>query len=376
LEVGDQKVFVGGSRWSRFADGVPRALCDGDYSMSGPPLPNEFELIARYFAPLSSAFAGAYGLLDDAAVLSPSPGNELVVKTDAIVAEVDFPPDMRADLIARKALRVNLSDLAAKGAHPRAYLVDLVLPKSVDEAWIADFATGLERDQAAYGVHLIGGDLSSTSGPVTVAVCALGEAPVGRIIRRGGAQPGDVIFVTGTIGDAALGLSVIRGELPGIDEPCAAFLKDRYELPRPRVGLGPKLIGLATAGIDVSDGLIADLRHLCAVSRLSGIIRASSVPLSIAARSVVGGDTRRLATALTGGDDYEILFTAPEAKANQIRELSQSCDVRITAVGRVVEPSAAEGSRVIVLDEHERPLVLAAEGWIHFGREMPSTGSA
>jgi thiamine-monophosphate kinase len=331
-------------------------------------LPSEFELIARYFAPLARGFPGAYGLLDDAAVITPGPGSELVVKTDAIVAGVDFSPTARAELVARKALRVNLSDLAAKGARPRAYLLDLVLPERIDEAWIADFAAGLARDQGAYGVHLIGGDMSSTSGPITVAVTALGEVPAGRIIRRGGAQPQDMIFVTGTIGDAALGLSAVRGALPALDAESAAFLKDRYELPQPRVDLGPKLLDLATAAIDVSDGLIADLGHVCAVSRLSARLRASAVPLSTAARNAAAGDPRRLAAALTGGDDYEILFTAPSGAADQVSRLSEACGVPITAIGCMAAPSDGIRGQVLVLDDREAPLSLLTQGWTHFGR--------
>src|SRR5260221_1306361 len=194
-------------------------------------LPGEFELIARYSAPLARAFPGAYGLRDAAGVISPAAGCELVTTTDAIAAGIDFPPDEAADLVARKALRVNLSDLAAKGATPRAYMVDMMLPDTVDEVWIAGFVAGLERDQAEYGVHLIGGDMSSTPGPVAVAVMAFGETPVGRIIRRGGACAGDAVFVTGTIGDAALGLAVLRGELPDFEPELAAFLLDRYRLP-------------------------------------------------------------------------------------------------------------------------------------------------
>ena len=240
--------------------------------MSTPNPASEFDLIARYFAPLARAFPGAYGLLDDAAVISPASGDELVVKTDIIVGSVDFPLDMAPDLIARKALRVNLSDLAAKGALPRAYLLDLVLPVTADERWFAAFAAGLERDQAEYGVHLIGGDLSSTPGPVTIAVCALGEAPGGRMVRSGGARPDDTIFVTGTIGDAALGLAALQGGLGKLDDVARRFLLDRYRLPELRVTLGPGLIGVAIAAIDISDGLVADLRHLCEVSRVDAIV--------------------------------------------------------------------------------------------------------
>ncbi len=329
---------------------------------------SEFELIARHFAPLARDFPGAYGLLDDAAVISASPGNELIVKTDAVVSGVDFPADAAPDLIARKALRVNLSDLAAKGARPRAYLLDLIMPTTLEEPWIAEFAAGLARDQAEYGVALIGGDTSSTSGPVVVVVSAFGEAPVRRIIRRGGARPGDAIFVSGTIGDAALGLRVLQGTMPGITEDCGAFLLDRYRLPQPRTALGPALIGVATAAIDVSDGLVADLRHVCEVSGVDAIVDAELVPLSPAAREAIAGHPPLLAVALTGGDDYELLFTAPPSAADRIRELSRSLGIAVTHIGRTAEPFVANSPRVTVLDAARQRLAFTSEGWTHFDR--------
>ena len=327
---------------------------------------NEFELIARYFAPLARSAPGAYGLLDDAAVVSPSSGHEFVVKTDTIVAGVDFPPDAAPDLIARKALRVNLSDLAAKGARPHAYLLDLILPPSIDETWIAAFAAGLAADQTEYGVALIGGDMSSTSGPVVIAVSVLGEAPIGRIIRRGGAQAGDLIFVTGTIGDAALGLRVLQGGLAGLDDASAAYLLDRYRLPQPRVSLGPALLDVATSSIDVSDGLIADLHHLCSVSRFDARVAARTVPLSAAARKAIGGSPEGLAAALTGGDDYELLFTAPPTASERLDALSRAAGVPLTRIGRMEAPADPKNPRVIALDEQDRPMEFGSEGWKHW----------
>jgi thiamine-monophosphate kinase len=336
--------------------------------MRKPHLPSEFELIARYFSRLSAGFPGAYGLRDDAAVISPSSGYELVVKTDTIVGEVDFFADTPADLVARKSLRVNLSDLAAKGAVPRAYLVDLILPDTVSEEWVAAFAAGLALDQKEYSIHLIGGDTSSTSGPITVAVTALGEVPSGRIIRRGGAQPEDRIFVSGTIGDAALGLSVLRGALETSDAASAAFLVDRCRLPRPRVTVGPQLIGIASAGIDISDGLVADLKHICTVSNLSAVVEASAVPLSSATAAATAGSAQRLAMALTGGDDYELLFTARPEEAVRIEALSRSCGIPITSIGRMIMPLRGEEPAVIVSNSLGQPLCFASEGWTHFGR--------
>jgi thiamine-monophosphate kinase len=336
-----------------------------DMSMASA-VPSEFKLIARYFAPLSLGFPGAYELRDDAAVISPTPGFELVVKTDAIVGGIDFPLDEPADLVARKALRVNLSDLAAKGAIPRAYMVDLILPEAIDEPWIAAFAAGLAQDQAEYEVYLIGGDMSATPGPVSVAVTAFGETPPGRIIRRGGAKAGDLVFVSGTIGDAALGLAVQHAKLTDLDADEAAFPTDRYRRPRPRVQLGPRLIGIATAALDVSDGLVADLHHICDVSNLTANIEVPRVPLSSAARATIAAHPEFLSAVLTGGDDYEIVFTAPPAQKAALTALSRSSGVPITPIGVMSRPTKDTEPAVSMTDDGGHPLVLASEGWTHF----------
>jgi thiamine-monophosphate kinase len=288
-----------------------------------------------------------------------------VAKTDAIVGGVHFLSDDPPELVARKGLRVNLSDLAAKGAVPRAYMLDLMLPDTIKEEWIAAFARGLDQDQKAYGVHLIGGDTDLTPGPVSLAIVAFGEVPLGQMLRRSGARAGDVIFITGTIGDAALGLHSLRGEVPDLDRELAAFLMDRYRLPRPRVTLGPRLIGLARASIDVSDGLIADLRHICETSGLDAVIEAHRVPLSPAARAAIAGRPEQLAAALTTGDDYEILFTAPAAAEGDIADLSRSLDVPITPIGWMKSPLRAT-REVSVVDAQGRSLALKQEGWTHF----------
>jgi thiamine-monophosphate kinase len=326
----------------------------------------EFELIARYFAPVAKGFPGAFGLLDDAAVIAPLPGHELVAKTDAIVGGVHFLLDDPPDLIARKALRVNLPDLAAKGAVPRAYMLDIMLPRTVTEEWIASFARGLAQDQDTYGVHLIGGDMDSTPGPVTIAIMAFGDVPAGRMLRRGGARNGDTVFVTGTIGDAALGLEVLRGKLALLDTKAADFLVDRYRLPRPRVTLGPRLVGLASAAVDVSDGLLADLRLICEVSKLAAVIEALRVPLSTAARAALATNSECIAKVLTGGDDYEILFTAPAAALDALTEWSRTLEVPITAIGRMESPSVGGNTQIKVLDESEEPLSFDRSGWTHF----------
>ena len=244
-------------------------------------------------------------------------------------------------------------------------MLDIRLPKTVTEEWIAAFARGLADDQHEYGVHLIGGDTDSTPGPATIAIMAFGDIVTGRMLRRGTARAGDAIFVTGTIGDAALGLAVLRGTVGSLDTNAAALLVDRYRLPQPRVRLGPRLIGTAHAAVDVSDGLLADLRHLCDTSELSAVIEARRVPLSTAARAVLTTESEHLTTVLTGGDDYEILFTAPPEAVNELAALSRTLDVPITAIGRMRSPSRTQ-SQIAVLDESLKPLVFDHAGWTHF----------
>jgi len=227
------------------------------------PLPAEFDLIARYFAPLAAGAPGALGLLDDAALVDVSPGHRLVVTVDAVVAGVHFLADDPPDLIARKALRVNLSDLAAMGARPLGYFLAAAFADQ-DEPWLAAFAAGLAEDQASFGVALMGGDTVATPGPLTLAITAIGEVRSGRELRRSAAKAGDLIFVTGTLGDGALGLAALRGALPALSGAQRDFLARRYHLPEPRIDFGRALTeeGLALCGMDISDGLGADLGHI------------------------------------------------------------------------------------------------------------------
>ena len=321
----------------------------------------EFELIARHFAPLARGFAGALELTDDAAFVPAEPGTDLVVTSDALVEGVHFLPDDPPDMVARKALRVNLSDLAAKGAVPRGYLLDIVLPDAIDEAWIAVFADGLRADQAEFGAILIGGDTTSTPGPLTLAVTVMGPVPAGKMLRRSQAQPEDDIYVTGTIGDAALGLLVRRGGLGGLDAAARDHLERRYRVPEPRVALGPKLIGLAHAAMDVSDGLVADLGHICDTSRVGAVIEEARVPLSPAAAAAVAADPSLMDRVLAGGDDYEILFTAPRAAAAALMARAAETGVRLTRIGAV-----RRGAGVAVMRPDGSMRSLARGGWEHF----------
>ena len=247
----------------------------------------EFDLIETYFKPLAKGAPGALGLADDAAVLTPTGGHDLVVTQDMLVEGVHFRDTDPAGRVAQKALRVNLSDLAAMGATPVAYLLSLALPAAVDDAWVAAAAAGLAADQAEFGVHLIGGDTVSTPGPLTLSITALGQTPNGLALRRSGARPGDLVMVSGMIGDACLGLDVLEGgdtTAPGAPgAPGADYLVDRYQLPSPRLSLGLALRGLATAAIDISDGLVADLGHLCGASGVGAAVDLGRVPVSPAA---------------------------------------------------------------------------------------------
>jgi thiamine-monophosphate kinase len=314
-------------------------------------LPAEFALIARHFRPL----AGPEGLdlRDDVAVLTPPPGRDLVLTADAMVGGVHFLPDDPPDLIGRKLLRVNLSDLAAKGATPIGYLMTVSAPRDTPDAWFAGFAAGLAQDQKEYGVTLFGGDTTSTSGPISLSLTILGHVAPGQAVRRTGAQPGDGIWATGTIGDGALGLAVARGRLR---DP-SGHLLSRYRLPQPRLGLA--IAGVASAGMDVSDGLVQDLGHLCRAGGLAAELDAALVPLSPQAR-LAGPEW--LATCLTGGDDYELLLAVPPDHDDALRQAALVAGMAVTRIGcfRSGPP------RVMVRGPDGAPMELAAGGWSHF----------
>ncbi len=322
----------------------------------------EFETIDRLFAPLAEGWPGAYGLKNDAATLSLEPGEEAVLTLDTLTEGVHFLPDDPADLVARKLLRVNLSDLASMGSEPIGYLLSLARPRSLPDVWLEAFAAGLREDQGIYGLHLLGGDSTSIRGPISLSLTGIGRVAKGRALSRGGAKAGDLVFVTGTIGDAALGLKVLDGEAPGLDERERGFLADRYRLPQPRVALGRALPGLATACIDVSDGLAADAGHIAEVSGLSLEMEADRVPLSGAARAALQADPGLLTDILTGGDDYELLFTAPPEARERVLTLSRELELPIGEIGRVLEGEP----RVRVLDGEGAEIVLERGGWTHY----------
>ena len=320
----------------------------------------EDKLIARYFAPLAT-HPGALGLSDDAAFIKPPPGCELVLKADAIVGGVHFFNDDPAQAIASKALRVNLSDLAAKGATPLGFLVSLALPKDIDEAWLKSFADGLREDAATYKCPLFGGDTVRTPGPVMVSVSMFGSVPEGMMVRRAGAKPGDKVFVTGTIGDAALGVKLRQGAAWPLPDAQREHLLSRYLLPRPRSALTEAVRHYASASMDVSDGLVGDFAKLCRVSGVAAAIDVARVPLSDAGRAVLAADQKARETALTGGDDYEILCTVPPAKVDRFRVAAMAAKVAVSEIGTI-----GEGDGVRFLGADGAPLAFAHGAFSHF----------
>ncbi|MDE8345800.1 MAG: thiamine-phosphate kinase [Acidocella sp.] len=309
---------------------------------------DEFARIAAYFAPLAGE--EGRGLRDDAAVLRPPPGREMVLSVDQMLEGVHFFKTDDPALIAAKLLRRNLSDLAAMGAQALGYLLTTALPADVDDAWLARFSSGLARDQAQYGIRLMGGDSSSSLHGIALSATIIGHVAPGQALGRQGAAVGDGIWVTGTIGDAALGLAARRGKLP---DP-TGVLTNRSLLPEPRLGLA--LAGIVSAAIDVSDGLVQDLGHLCEGACLRGVIRADLVPASAAAAAC---GLEMLETRLTGGDDYELLLAVPPGNGEALRA---ACgDLPVTRIG-VFQP----GAGVHVIDDNEQIITFAKPGWRHF----------
>jgi thiamine-monophosphate kinase len=308
----------------------------------------EFARIEKYFAPLAGA--AGLGLRDDAAVFAPPPGRELVLTTDQMLQEVHFFSQDDPALIARKLLRRNLSDLAAMGAAPLGYLLTTALPAALPEAWLAAFAQGLDEDQKTFNINLMGGDSSSSKHGIALTAMLLGSVAPGMALRRGGAKSGDGIWVTGTIGDAALGLEKRRGHLAGAYE----YLVSRSLLPQPRLGLD--LAGIVSAAIDVSDGLVQDLGHLARGAGLAAMIRADLVPASPQAAAL---GAAYLETRLTGGDDYELLLAVPPGNAEALQD---ACgDLAVTRIG-AFQP----GQGVHVLSRDETLMDFARPGWSHF----------
>ncbi len=309
-----------------------------DQDESRNDLSGEELLIERYFKPLATD-PNAFGLGDDAAALTPPAGCDLVLTTDGVIAGIHFLPADPPQSIARKALRMNLSDLAAKGAKPVGFLLSIALPKDTPGSWIAAFADGLGQDISYYSCPLLGGDTDHTPGPLSISITAFGTVPHGAMVRRATAKLGDIIAVTGTIGDAALGVLIHRdAELAKrwrLSSAASDHLCQRYLLPQPRNALADSLRAHASAAMDVSDGLAGDLAKLCRASGLGAEVDVDTVPLSDAARAVLAADARLIDRILTGGDDYEIVLTLPEAKLAVFRAAAENAGVRLARIGQV-----------------------------------------
>jgi thiamine-monophosphate kinase len=323
----------------------------------------EDSLIARYFRPLATD-PGAFGLCDDAAVLNAL-GEDIVVTTDAIVEGVHFLPTDPPDTIARKALRVNLSDLAAKGATPAGFVLTLAL-SSAEDTWLAPFARGLGEDIDLFGCPLLGGDTVSTPGPRMISITAFGRIPVGKTVHRSGARPGDRVMVTGTIGDAALGLAVLKGGAVATalanDATAKEMLVGRYRVPRPRNALAKAIRDHAHAAMDVSDGLAGDLAKLCTASGVSAAIDAQSIPLSEPATALLARGVVSIEALMAGGDDYEVLCAIPEDGVEAFARAAGLASVSVTSIGTVI----AATSPPRFLDGQGSEIALAHLSYSHF----------
>ena len=328
--------------------------------------PSEDALIAAYFAPLAGA--GGLGLRDDAALATPRAGHDLVVTKDLLVAGVHFFADDPAEAIARKALRVNLSDLAAKGASPLGYLLGLALPADWTAPWLAAFAAGLADDGRAFGCPLLGGDTVGMPGPLTISITAFGEVEAGRMVPRTGVREGDALYVTGTIGDAALGLRVRRDEpvdaawLAVLDPASRDALLARHRRPEPRLALRDALRRHARAAMDVSDGFCGDLGKMLALEGLTATISVGDLPFSTAVLAAIRIEPCLLVTAFSGGDDYEILCAVAPDAAPAFAAAAAAAHVACTRIGVAM----AGYGPVTMIGEDGTPLAFASASFQHF----------
>ncbi|WP_339045732.1 thiamine-phosphate kinase [Candidatus Mesenet endosymbiont of Agriotes lineatus] len=309
----------------------------------------EFEYIKRYLKPLD--VNNSIG--DDATIIANS---QYIIAKDILVEDVHFLSNCLPYNLAKKSLRINFSDIAAVGGTPYGYMLGLVLPNNINDLWWEGFAAGLKEDNKYFQVKLLGGDTTAHNGKVIISVTALGIKG-DRFICRSGAKLGDLVYVSGTIGDAALGLLAYQGVI----RDSIGHLKGRYDIPEPRVTLGQAISDFASSCIDISDGLIQDAQHICELSNVGMELHLAKIPLSFAAREVVGEKPDYIDLVLIGGDDYELLFTASNKHSKKIEEISQKCRVSVTKIGHVTD-----GKEVIVMDKDNLPITLKSKGFVHF----------
>jgi thiamine-monophosphate kinase len=322
----------------------------------------EIALIAEYLAPLATS-RGSFGLKDDAALLAGLPSTGLAVTADALVAGVHFfESDDPAD-VAYKALAVNVSDLAAKGAKPLGYVMTLAPSEAPTEDWARRLSSGLARAQDAFGMSLFGGDTVTARGAWWLSITAFGEAPARGLVPRSGAKAGDYLYVSGTLGDSALGLKLRRGQLQADLSPeDTQFLLRRYLYPEPRLALASALTAYASAAMDISDGLALDLSRMCAASGVSAQVYVPQIPLSGAARQVLAAKREEIQTILSGGDDYEILAAVPAPEVSAFEKASTEAGIPIAWIGTVLSGSEPPN----FLDADGSRLTIASGGFEHF----------
>ena len=323
---------------------------------------NEFDIINAYFRPLAENTPSSLSLTDDAALLSAKPDQELVITKDVSIAGIHFFENQSADLIARKCIRVNLSDIAAMGATPLVYLLALSLPIPANHNWLKLFSDGLNHDQLQYGIGLSGGDTVSTTGPISISITMLGQIGANKALKRSNALPGDDVWVSGDIGDATVALKIQKGAINLSNNEAKSNLLKRLTLPEPRIELGRSLIGLANSATDVSDGLAADLNNICRASGVGAIIEISQIPLSDwVARNIGKSKQINIIDIVSGGEDYELVFTAPPKNAKLIRNLSKKLDLNLIRIGTIVNSRS-----VRFIDSSGQDLPLNTRGFSHF----------
>lgn len=330
--------------------------------MGDSELMDEFDIIKTYFQPLAENFGGSLSLIDDAALLNVGKDRQLVITNDILTAGVHFFENDPADFVARKSLRVNLSDIAAMGAKPVTYLLALSLPSPPDHSWLKLFSRGLQGDQDRYGICLSGGDTASTPGPLSISITMLGHIQANKALMRSTARSGDDIWVSGTIGDASVALKFLKGTINVGNLETRKYLLDRLHLPEPRLELGNALIGIASSVTDVSDGLVADLGNICSASGLGAIVKGAQIPLTKRVSNLMReSQNLKLSDLLSGGDDYELLFTAPPERACDINGISEAIGLNVCRIGSIVN-----NKRVRVIDGLGHDIKLEVEGFHHF----------
>jgi thiamine-monophosphate kinase len=334
-------------------------------------LHGEEPIIQEFLAPLAAGYPGAFGLQDDCAAITPTPGHDLVVKTDPVAAGVHFLPDDPPADIAWKALAVNVSDLAAKAATPRVYLMALSFPEAPTRGWMRAFATGLAEAQAAFGMHLVGGDTDRRPGPVTISITVFGEVPSGRMVRRATAKAGDRLYVSGSLGSAAMGLALLRQPSLASDWGIAADAAQqairRFRRPEPRLALRAALLEHARAAMDLSDGLAKDLGRMCRASGCGARVHLDRVPREGAAAAAVLHDPARWQDVIASGDDYEVLAAVPPERASAFEHAGRAATstlptpFEVTCIGEMTASDTVQFQ-----DAAGRPLILSRTGWDHF----------